>query len=407
MVTFAVQYLEDRPGAAEIAPGDARARLRAACERLPISLVLLGWNLPDALIHPCGEEAARAGAHLFRWHPLLTGDGTFVPRPEWQVIGLNSDPVPAFGGKPEFTFVCPNRPAVREAVLDHLHDVLQHGDYQGVFLDRIRYPSPAKNPASLLACFCDDCHRAASAEGFDLEAARRHIRRLVATPELVPSLVRALLDPLAPASSDPAVAGLRAFLDFRARSITRFLQAAADLIHAEGLAVGLDCFSPTLAFVVGQDLGTLDPCCEWIKIMTYGHTLGPGGLPFELLGLADWLVGQWSVSEPQALEWLSLATRLPIPLTRATLREHGLAPEALGADTRRARAEGVSTLLVGIELVEIEEVTRLNPAQIAADLRAFRAAGADGLVLSWDLWHIPLERLELVRAIWVQAGDGE
>ena len=407
MAAFAIQYLEDGPGIAEIVPDDARARLRAACQRLPISLVLIGWNLPYALVHACSEEAERAGAHLFRWHPLLTGDGTFVPRPEWQTVGLDGDPVPGFRGMPEFTFVCPNRPAVREAVLHHLYNVLQRGDYHGVFLDRIRYPSPAANPARLLACFCDDCQRAASAEGFDLESARRDIRRLAATPEHALSLVRALLDPLTPASTDPALAALCAFLDFRARSITRFLQAVADLVHAEGLAVGLDCFSPALTHMVGQDLGTLDTHCEWIKIMAYGHTLGPAGLPFELLGLTDWLVSQRAVSESETMEWLSLATRLPLPPTRAALREQGLPPEALAAETRRARAIGVSTLLAGIELVEIEGVARLNQAQIAADLRAFHEAGADGLVLSWDLWHIPLERLELVRAIWVQAENGE
>jgi len=399
VVPFAIQYLEDGPAVAAIAPGDARARLRAACERLPISLVLLGWNLPPALVQTCGEEAARAGAHLFRWQPLLTGDGTFVPRPEWRTIGPDGEPVSGFRGMPEFTFVCPNRPTVREAVLNHLHDMLRSDDYRGVFLDRIRYPSPAVDPTSLLACFCDDCQRVALAEGFDLEAARWRIRRWVTTPEHALSFVRVLLDPLAPASSDPALAALRAFLDFRARSITRFVRAAADLVHAEGLAVGLDCFSPALTYMVGQDLSALDPLCDWIKIMAYGHTLGPAGVPFELLDLADWLVGQRWASELQALEWLSLATRLELPRTRAALRERGLAPEALAAETRRARAAGVSTLLAGIELVEIEGVTRLDPAQITADLQAFRAAGADGLVLSWDLWYIPLERLELVRAI--------
>ena len=399
MSTFAIQYLEDGPGVTTIAPSEARARLRAACERLPISLVLVGWNLPHLLVHACGEEAAHAGAHLFRWHPLLTGDGTFVPRPEWQTVGLDGDSVPGFRSMPEFTFVCPNRPAVREAALHHLYKVLQPGHYQGVFLDRIRYPSPAANPSSLLACFCEDCHRAASAEGLDLEAARRHIRSLVATPEHALSFARTLLA-LAPAPSDSALAALCAFLDFRARSITRFVQAAADLVHAEGLAVGLDCFSPALTHMVGQDAGALDAHCEWIKIMAYGHTLGPAGLPFELLDLAHWLVSQRSAGESETMEWLSLATRLPLPSTRALLREQGLSPEALAAETRRGRAVGVSTLLAGIELVEIEGVTRLNPAQITADLRAFHAAGADGLVLSWDLLYIPLERLELVRAIW-------
>ena len=393
-----MQYLEDGPGVAALGPGDVRARLRAACERLPISLVLLGWNLPPALIDAC-RETSRAGAHLFRWHPLLTGDGTFVPRPEWQTVGLDGAPVPGFRGRPEFTFVCPNRPAVREAALSHLRDVLRRGDYQGVFLDRIRYPSPAADPARLLACFCDDCCRVASAEGFDLQATHRRIRALLSTPERAAALVQALLDPPAPAT-DPDLAALRAFLDFRVRSVTQFVKTAAGVIHAEGLAVGLDCFSPALTHMVGQDLGALVPHCEWIKIMAYGHALGPASLPFELLDLAGWLIDGRSASETEALEWLSLGTRLPLPPTRAALRERGLAPEALAAETQRGRAAGVSPLLAGIELVEIEGAAQLDRQQIVADLHAFREAGADGLVLSWDLWHIPLERLDLVRRVW-------
>jgi hypothetical protein len=400
MKTFAVQYLEDGPGVAAIAPGEARARLRGALERLPISYVLLGWNLPPALIDACREETSRAGAQLFRWHPLLTGDGTFVPRPEWQTVGLDGERVEGFRGMPEFTFVCPNRPAVREAVVSHLRGALQRGDYAGVFLDRIRYPSPADDPSRLLACFCDDCQRAAWAEGLDLKATRQHIQALLATSERIGLFVRALLDPSTAGTSDPDLGALHVFLDFRARCVTRLVQAAADVIHAAGLAVGLDCFSPALAPLVGQDLGALNARCEWIKIMAYGHALGPASLPFELLGLADWLVDERLMNEPQALEWLSLATRLPLPSTRAALAERGLAPEALAAETQRGRAAGISPLLAGIELVEIEGVAQLDRQQIAADLRAFYSGGADGLVLSWDLWHIPLERLDLVGAVW-------
>jgi hypothetical protein len=399
MDKFAVQYLEDGPSAAALAPEDVRTQLRAALERVPISYVLLGWAVPPVLVDACRDEANRAGAQLFRWHPLLTGDGTFVPRPEWQTVGLDGNPVAGFRGMPEFTFVCPNRPAVREAVLGHLHAILQRGDYQGIFLDRIRYPSPAPAPVRLLACFCDDCRRAARAEGLDLEEIRQRVRALPAVPERAGAFVRTLLDPQAPAVPDADLAALRAFLDFRTRSVTGFVRTAADLIRAAGLGVGLDCFSPALTHMVGQALGDLDGCCEWIKIMSYGHALGPAGLPFELLDLADWLVAQRLGSEPEALSWLSRATCLPMPPSRVALREGGLAPEALAAEVGRARASGVRTLLAGIELVEIEGVTNLNTAQIKADLRAFRDAGADGLALSWDLWHISRERLELVRGV--------
>jgi hypothetical protein len=195
---------------------------------------------------------------------------------------------------------------------------------------------------------------------------------------------------------------LRAFLTFRALSVARLVRAAADLVTSVGLAVGLDCFSPALAWMVGQDLGALASYGQWLKIMSYAHTLGPAGLPFELLGLVQWLVDQHGATEADALAWLARATGMLLPTGSTVLRERGLAPEALAAEVRRARAAGVRVLFAGIELVELESVTRLERGQVQADLQALRGAGVDGLVLSWDLWHIPPDRLELVRATWAQ-----
>jgi hypothetical protein len=401
LINIAVQYLENVAGVTDTAPSEARAKLHAAFEQIPISHVLLGWNLPSPLVSACRAEAKQAGAQLFLWHPLLTGDGSFIPQPEWHTIGLQNEPVPGFQGMAEFTFVCPNRPPVRAAVLDHLFQVITRCDYDGVFLDRIRYPSPAADPGRWLACFCDDCHRTAAAEGLDLKAVRGSLQRLLATPQRISSVLTALLRSELHDISDPDMMLLSAFLDFRSRSVSSFVASAADLIRSEGLTVGLDCFSPALARLVGQDLSTLSANGEWTKVMTYGHTLGPAGLPFELLHLATWLVKRYGIREQLTLQWLSHATGLPMPLSRNALRIHGLVPAALRAEIRRARSAGIEKLFAGIELVELEGLTHLHREQIEADLRAFRAAGADGLVLSWDLWHIPLERLALVNAIWM------
>jgi hypothetical protein len=400
VAVLAVQYLEGGPGVAVISPLQARERLRAAFERLPISILLLGWNLPAALVEACAEETALAGAQLYGWHPVLTSDGTWMPQPEWYTIGLDEKPVLGYQGLPEFTFACPNQPPVREAVATCLQQTLRDGFYQGLLLDRIRYPSPSKDPVNSLACFCEGCRRAAAADGLDLEGIRLQIGGLSARPGGAKAFVGELLDRQALARSDPDLAALSAFLDFRARTVTRFVQAVIAPMRAKGLEVGLDCFSPALTRMVGQDLTALNLTCDWIKVMAYGHTLAPAGLPFELLGLADWLVDRDAVDESDALAWLSATTGLPLPSSRGALRDAGLAPNALEAEVRHARSAGVRRLLLGIELVEIAEVVSLNPAEIAADLCALRGAGTDGLVLSWDLWHMPLERLSLVHQIW-------
>ena len=89
-----------------------------------------------------------------------------------------------------------------------------------------------------------------------------------------------------------------------------------------------------------------------------------------------------------------------MPRTLDALREQGLSPETLGHEIQRGRAAGVKTLFAGIELIDLAGMTRLNAAQIAADLKALCDAQPAGLALSWDLWWMPSERLMQVRTIW-------
>jgi hypothetical protein len=400
--TIAIQYLE-YISPQQHTPDAVRQRLQAAFDRLPISLVLLGWNTPRPLVDACAQVTASRGARLFLWHPLLSSDGVSSPLPEWRTIGLNGESVSGFHGESDFTFVCPNRPAAREAALTRLSTVLRGSPFQGVFLDRIRYPSPAVAPDSQLTCFCEACRQAASQEGLDLDAVQLFLGSRLAQPEGGQALVKSLLTPRHARSEADL---LETFLDFRQRSISGFVQEAASLVTAQGLAVGLDCFSPRLTRMVGQDLTGLNAACEWIKIMTYTHTLAPAGLPFELLGLAGWLTTRYHLSPTQALHCLVEASGLPLPASIPELRTRGLPPEAIPAEIQLGRSQfelgrsqGSGGLLVGTALVDLPGINAASAEQHAADLTACRTA-ADGLVLSWDLWHISPERLEQVAQIY-------
>jgi hypothetical protein len=394
MTQLAIQYLGGTlPPSRTIQ--QVQTRLQAAFDRLPLEMVLLGWEAHDDFVRVCAEVCKQNGAKLYRWQPLLTEDGAINLKAAWQTIGLTEKPIVGFQEEADFTFVCPNHPEARATILDHLRDLLQNPCYQGVFLDRMRWHSPASDPKNELGCFCEHCQRAAAHDEIDLEALRQQILHLLTSREGVEQFVHGLLSP-EPPTSQP----LHTFLDFRAHTINDFIQEAAQITWSMDKGVGLDCFSPALTRLVGQDLTTLNHAGDWIKIMSYGHTLGPAGIPFELLGLADWLIEQHDLEDAEALALLSRATQLPLPTSRAALRKKGLSPAALALETQRAQAAGVDTLLAGIELVEVPGISELNDAQITADLKAFQQAGADGLALSWDLWDISLDRLDKVRTIW-------
>jgi len=399
-MNVSIQYLESGLPAAGVSPEEARGRLRAAFEELPLAMVLLGWDLPPRVVEACAEECALQGADLYLWLPLLTAHGPFRPDPAWNVVALDGHPAVGYGHKPEFAFVCPNRPGARENVLHHLSAAIAGGYYRGAFLDRIRFPSPAGDLVRQLGCFCDACREELRQVGFDLTIVRQDLLSLTATQEGRRVATRVLLSGSNVNDPEGPLQSLKHLIQFREQSITSIVKEAADIAIANGLAVGLDCYSPTLARMVGQDLQALAGHCDWIKVMTYARAYGPATLPFEILGLADWLMGSGGVSELEAMACIAEGTGWLLPTSRHNVRHGGLSSSILTKELRRGRLSHTRQLLAGIELVEIPGMSELNADQIRADSEAVLAGGPDGVVLSWDLLHMPAERLRLANLLY-------
>lgn len=381
MTTIAVQYLEYAPP--DATPAQVRVRLRQAFDILPISIVILGWDLPPQLEDTVAGETARRNATLYRWHPLLASDAGFALPAEWQTINVSGEPIPGFKGLPEFTFICPNRSDVQEWIAERIEVAAGRGIYQGLFFDRMRFPSPAENPERQLGCFCQYCQQIASDSGLDLEAVRHQIGLFLPDPDRAKTLIRALFEP----TND---ALLESFFNLRSDCISRTIQFASKLARTHELSIGLDCFSPTLTRMVGQDLFALNETCDWIKLMTYPRVFGPAGLPFELRGLAEWLTRTYNLQETEAVQIMNEASSL-------SLTPSGLKSESIAHEIRRGRDAGITNLLAGIALVELEGIHSSTLEKIRSDLTACQYA--DGLVLSWDLWHIKPETLNTIKTL--------
>lgn len=391
-----VQYLEGGAASGAIAPDAAAARLREAARRIPISDVCLGWGLPAPLLETVTSEARRLGAATWLWHPFLAGDGRYVPGRD-AAIGADGRPVPAPGGMDEFAFDCPVRPDGLAAALERLATALGTADWDGVFLDKIRWPSPTADPASQLACFCEACRTSAGEAGIDLAAVAHGLARAGRSAEGRLETVRALLgDPATASVGDDA---LDDFLAWRAGRIGVAVTAAAALVgrhHARdgrSLRVGLDVFAPSLARAVGQDLTALVPLSEFSKGMLYLGTHGPAGLAYELCRLARWLadaglrspVGQ--LAEILGYDLPPLDALCTVSLGSAAFRAELTA--LVGVAGPRAAA--------GVDAVRIDGLAVLDDAGLE-DATAIAAAEGVPIVLSWDLWHISGERLDRVAA---------
>jgi hypothetical protein len=90
-----------------------------------------------------------------------------------------------------------------------------------------------------------------------------------------------------------------------------------------------------------------------------------------------------------------------LPTSIRSLEEDGLSTSALEKEIGYGVEACSVPALAGMELVELEGVTRLIPDRIRADLTAIKRAGSAGLAISWDLLHIPLDWLVLVRQVYL------
>jgi len=288
-----------------------------------------------------------------------------------------------------FRFACPNNPAVREKTTLRLRELLQRYDFKGVFLDKIRFPSPANGADEMLSCFCDHCRGAAKAEGLDLNAVVKIFTDRALDANALPlhrSCSGHWLDSIADAH--PLIAR---FLAFRTKSVAGLVAQLADECGRLGRSVSLDLFSPSLAALVGQDYHRLKECCDWAKPMTYRLARGPAGLRLEIPALIEGVAQRFGLDEAQVVEWSARHAGFDRDMLRQTREEAVPFAFMAGEIEAAVRAMAPVPVYFGLELVKQPGVIDVTAADVIGMIEAGRAANAAGVVISWDLLHAPMD----------------
>jgi len=397
MFKFAIQFLEPSPDIETYDPNLVRKKLRIALSLLPISIVIVGWKIPEKLREICRAETDASGVQLYRWQPLLTSDGVLQIKEENRVIGLDGRPIPAYMNMPSFTFMCPNNPSFEIELIKHLENAMASSMYDGFFLDRMRFPAITRNIGESFGCFCPHCMKSAAESGFDLYKAQGEIKKILNSHQGKINFIKNLTKPDIDINISSDQIFLQNFLTFRAKSIHRIVNKAAKLAKSLGLKTGLDCFSPSVSFSVGQDMKMLNDIGDWFKPMTYLHTFAPAGLPFELNEMLEILRGSQKENVPGRYTFLSQVTNLTIPSKQSILMKRGLISTALANEISKAKKRTSKPLFAGIELVSIDGVTWIDNNQLIEDMRQLKESSAEGIVISWDLWQIKMEHLNIIK----------
>ena len=370
--------------------------VRRVLEAIDLDFLIVGFReAPKIFSEFCGPR--RPVEDTFLWYSALSDIESMEESD--LVVNWRGERSRGWGGWAEkgggveetFRFACPNNPAVREKTARRLGELLARYDFAGVFLDKIRFPSPANGADEMLSCFCDHCRDAAKQVDLDLDS----VIRIFADAAIDPFVSRARAAGGATSSwLDALLASspiLLRFLRFRAESVAALVAELAADARSLGRKVSLDLFSPCLAPLVAQDYGRLKSHCDWAKPMTYRLALGPAGLRLEIPALIEGVAKTFGLDEARILDWSARYTGFDRDMLLKT-RSSAVPLSFIQAEIDRAvRALAPVPVYFGLELARQPGVIDVDPAHVAGMVKAGRAANAAGLVISWDLMHAPID----------------
>ncbi len=357
---------------------------------------LIIWSVRPKYLSSLVLICRDVGISPHLWYPILADTPVDFDTDAFKIVrtldsGWSEILESQKAGGEEFKFLCPNKVRQEEAFLSRFEEILGLADFDGVFLDRIRFPSPANGIGEMLTCFCDTCKERSSATGSAFEEAIHGFVKKLGSKGGMDEVLDTLKEFY-------RITG--EFLEFRKSSVLQLLTSYADRARNLGLEVGVDLFSPSLRNFVSQDYERISRHVDWMKPMVYCKTMGPAGLPMELLSLAKILVEHASrLSEREALEIIGELTGLLLPESFEEVRMKGIDQKNYELELNKIdqmNLNPVTRIFPGFEAVNLPPVCSVGLEEVRNYVEATLRKGHDGFVLSWDIRQISDEILEYV-----------
>ncbi len=341
----------------------------------------------------------------YLWYPILADISGFKVEREQSVETF--DRLHGYGrngcwdklgkGEEDFLFLCPNDEEHIRRIFDQYQNKIKESGFDGVFLDRIRFPSPSNGFELLFSCFCKPClDKFYNKYSEDLENYRYQAKTVFEKFKTIDINYLQICQSF----SDIIIQdNLEKFYDFRKQNIYQVVKIFADKAKQMGKLVGVDLFAPSLAPLVSQDYQLLAKTCDWIKPMIYCHTSSPAGLPLELYCFIRAILDiNPALDEGQLIREISRIIGVDLPAQINDLLKNGISEHIIYSEMQKIREFSLPEkvdIYVGIEAVQIPGLCNITDKILKKYLRSVIEADIKGMVLSWDLLKIPDENLQL------------
>lgn len=213
--------------------------------------------------------------------------------PEDLAIDIEQTPVEWFSSG------CPNSPRIRQYFYARMQELLSQ-PVQGVFLDGVRFSSPASSssPTSFFTCFCPRCQEDMVRRGYDRDMIMRDVASVanlfLEEQETGRNWLLALRSPSGWMAFLQRFPGFGEWLSYRVNCITDFVREVRQWLNVNYPAqkLGGFLFQPALSFLVGQNYQALGQYLDIISPMIYRNypdSPGPAAINQEILSMANHL----------------------------------------------------------------------------------------------------------------------
>jgi len=361
-----------------------------------LKALMIGVNLSEDEKEVVIKKCKQLDIKTYLWYPVLADLPEHLPLDDFKSVGYGNNresfilQTQKDSGE-DFAFLCPNKEMEDNRLRLFFADILNNHDFDGVFLDKIRYPSPANGLSDMLSCRCDICRKLASDPEIFSEDILNSIVDKILTADSVKKLKEAV---------NFIADNLSGFMKFREDSVFNLVKRYVKIARSMNLSVGIDLFSPSLSQIVSQDYSRLCELSDWIKPMIYLKTMGPAGVPLEIYSLIKIIKSiNKNIPERIIIECFEELLVMNLPVSLESFSANGIPvvnfPQEISKIHSKINSDNIK-IYPGFEAVKFAPICDMSKEGIKEYLAFVKHLNLEGFVLSWDISKIPLEHFEFV-----------
>lgn len=361
-----------------------------------VEKIIMGWSVEKEVYRKVIEIAKKYGTEVYLWLPVLSETGLLAPVSK--LINSDKEKVQSFHLKEgeNFEFYCPNHAMNFESVIQIYEKYFSEIPFDGVFLDKIRYGSFSNGLDGVFNCFCPQCMERYQKDEIpidELVEEMKKVRQRVPEYQKMPLGISGYQN----GTYEFENPVWSSFFSWKAKIISEKVGELMDGFRARKLKVGIDTFSPFIAYFVGQDIKTLGEKADFVKPMMYRLTHAPAGLPWEIRCLLEETLGQ---------EWEQTgAGERYLDCIHCTISHEGIVDTSFAVRELEQMAKMKMNLYPGIEVNRIAKIAESTPDYIKECVQEFSKLPIQGFVLAWDLLSAPMDNIEMVIQLFQQHND--